>query len=651
MMRPSTLLKSLAAFAVATALASCAGGSEWSRLVQWKDYTLRSLPERASFPGEGAVILLDEGRMEPFGSGVLGYTVFEQHRIVRFFDTRGERFANVVLPYSPTSQIEDLQARTITPSGTIVPLRPEDVHDVSLYPEFVFFSDQRAKIFTMPAVEPGVVLEYRYRMRVRNRTVWHGWRFQHEVPTLISRFTMLVPSEWPVSFRTYGIELEPEIQHVPNGFKSTFRWEARDVPGLQRETGMPPASERFERLAIAPLGFTTWNDVAAWYRTLSEPSEEDESGIPALVDSLLVGVSDKEARMRIIYEWVRDHVRYLAVEIGIGGYQPHAARAVCANRYGDCKDMATILSAMGEAAGVRVHQVLISTWQNGTPDTSLPSPYQFNHAISYAPDLGQGRWMDATAKGTPYGELPWYDQGVPVLVVDDDGTATILVTPIAEPSANRERVTWTVSLDDHGQAQVQARTELTGALASEARDELAFASEQERKRWVEARLPPETASSAIVDSFSLGGLEPVEDPLSIEMAFSAPVFAVPEDGVLRFRPGMMIASGLPDLFRAESRAHPVRLRFGMQRELLLELTLPPDWHIAGDFQTDSTGSPFGWWRTEVAATPRGARIHRLVSLEGGEIAPSDYGAYKEFLDTLRRSEFRTVTLAPHSAAR
>jgi hypothetical protein len=89
----------------------------------------------------------------------------------------------------------------------------------------------------------------------------------------------------------------------------------------------------------------------------------------------------------------------------------------------------------------------------------------------------------------------------------------------------------------------------------------------------------------------------------------------------------------------------------MQRELLLELTLPPDWHVAGGIRTDSTGSAFGWWRTEVSPTARGAHIHRVVSLEGGEIAPSAYVAYKEFLDTLRRSELRTVTLAPDPAGR
>ena len=350
-MRRIALLNGSRALLAAFLLSSCGGGSPWWQTIQWEDYTFESLPQSEAFPGEGAVILLDEGRMETFGSGVLGYSVFEQHRIVRVFDVRGEHYANIVLPYGSSSEIDEIQARTITSSGAVVPLRKEDVHDVSLYPNFVFFSDQRARIFTMPAVEPGAVLEYRYRIKVRNRTVWHGWRFQSDAPTLISRFTLVAPAEWPISFRTYGIELEPEIERLPSGFKSTFQWEARDLPGLVAEPGMPPASERLARLAIAPLGFSSWDDVSSWYRTLSEPRARDDEGIQDLVDSLTAGTSDDDAKMRILYEWVRDHVRYLAVEIGIGGYQPHPSGEICANRYGDCKDMATLLTCDGRCCG------------------------------------------------------------------------------------------------------------------------------------------------------------------------------------------------------------------------------------------------------------------------------------------------------------
>jgi hypothetical protein len=643
-MRGSSTLHGLIALSTVLSLASCAGGSEWWRTVQWEDYTLQRLPQSQSYPGVGAIILLDEGTMEPFGSGVLGYSVFEQHRIVRVFDARGERYANVVLPYGTSSEIEDIRARTITPSGLILPLRQEDVHDVNLYPDFVFFSDQRAKIFTLPGVEPGAVLEYRYRLKVSNRTVWHGWRFQSDVPTLISRFTMLVPSEWPVSFRTYGIEIEPDIRRVPNGFKSTFRWEARDLPAMVNETGMPPASERSARLTIAPLGFKTWNDVAAWYRKLSEPREDDNAGIEFLVDSLIAGVSEPDQRMRILYEWVRDHVRYLAVEIGIGGFQPHRSGEICANRYGDCKDMATLLSAMGDAAGISIEQVLISTWQNGTPDTALPSPYHFNHAISYAPDLRGGLWMDATAKGAPYGELPWYDQGVPVLVVGDDGKATIHVTPRVEPPANSERVSWTASLDDSGRARVRARIVLRGALAMEARDDLTYATEQERRRWIEERLPRECASGAVIEALSMTGLAPVEDSLALEVDFSAPLFAGQEEDALRFRPGMIIASGLPDLFRPGPRQHPVRFRFGMQRELVLDVTVPTGWYVSFSPPADSSITPFGSWSSILSTTPRGLHFRRLVRLKGQEIHPGEYATYRRFLDSLRTSEHQGVIL-------
>jgi hypothetical protein len=108
-------------------------------------------------------------------------------------------------------------------------------------------------------------------------------------------------------------------------------------------------------------------------------------------------------------------VRYIAVEIGIGGYQPHDAEEIVTKRYGDCKDMVTAICALARRADVPVLPVLISTHDNGKPDTTLPSPLQFNHLIAFAPDVREeGVWMDATEKACRFTVLPWYDQATAV---------------------------------------------------------------------------------------------------------------------------------------------------------------------------------------------------------------------------------------------
>jgi hypothetical protein len=629
-------------------LCSCSQQPEWEKSVTWKEFQLAHLPGVKEYPGTGAVILLDEGSMEIVGSGELEVSVYEQHRIIRILTPQGERFANVVIPYGSGSTVDDIQARTITPDSRITVLDEKNVFDVSLYPNFVFFSDQRAKIFTLPGVEDGSVVEYRYKIIIRNRTFWHSWTFQHDVPTVISRFTLVKPSEWEAPYRTYGIDVTPRVTSPPAGFKSQHMWEAKNIAPLPAEIGMPPRNETTDRLAIAPLGFKAWGDVTRWYNRLSAPRMKCGAAAAAFAQQLVAGASSDEEKLRRIFEWVRDRVRYVAVEIGIGGFQPHPADDVFKNLYGDCKDMTTILCALAQEAGVNVHQVLVSTWPNGRPDTSFPSPLQFNHAIAYAPSIGeQGTWMDATEKGCPFGEIPWYDQGLPVLVVGSNGEDEIKITPMADARVNRTVIRWDITLDGDGSGRVRGETSVWGSPAAELREQFTYMSSSARRQWVESHVAAR-CSGARVDSFEIFGEEPVPDSMRIFYSFRSRTVARQRAAGMVFRPGEIIAPDLPEYFTAARRRHPIRFRYGSRTELEVTLRVPEGWDVVQPPEGDSVRSPLGWaeWRWNAG---RGSiTVASSITLFGEEIPAHRYEELQSFLDAVREKGFRELLLGKSS---
>jgi hypothetical protein len=85
--------------------------------------------------------------------------------------------------------------------------------------------------------------------------------------------------------------------------------------------------------------------------------------------------------MRAIAEFVQRDIRYVGIELGIGGFQPHSAADVFAHRYGDCKDKATLMSSMLKGVGVDSYYVIINTRRGAvTPD--MPAHVSgFNHAV------------------------------------------------------------------------------------------------------------------------------------------------------------------------------------------------------------------------------------------------------------------------------
>jgi hypothetical protein len=623
-------------------LASCARGPEWAMRLPAPEADSSGLALLRNYPNANALILLDEGTMEIFGGDDLGFSEFKQHRIVKILTALGQRYANVVIPYSGESRIEGIKARTISASGQVTPLEEKNIFDVSLYPNFVFFSDQRAKLFTLPAVDDGSTVEYEYSVVVRNRTLWHSWGFQNESPTLLSRFTLIKPGEWDIHYRLYGLELEPTVTKAPSGFKSTHVWEARNISPIQAEFSMPPMREQAARLALAPLGFTTWGDVSLWYLGLARSRMKAGPALTTVSLQITQGAENDREKLRRIFEWVRDKVRYVAVEIGIGGYQPHPADEVYTNMYGDCKDMVTILCAMGSAVGLDVRQVLVSTWQNGKPDTSLPSPLQFNHVVTYCSTVGKdGVWMDATEKGCAFGQLPWYDQGLPVLVVGEKGEERLAVTPRAAPEENQEQVEWMVDLLPSGAASINGAMHLRGAVGAELREDLLSASAYERRLWLETFLAKRCAG-ALLDSFQITGVDPVREPLSILFTFRAPFFGTRSDSVMIIHPGMSSSTDLSDYFRSPARKHPIRLHFGVSSELDLTVNLPEGWEQHPIGSQDSVSSSFGLARWSWQTGRRRFTARSSVLLQGEDIPVEKYTLFQKFLDDIKERELRVV---------
>lgn len=613
---------------------SCATHNDWTRLIDWKELTFADLPGFNDYPDAGAIIVLDEGKMEIIGSAELPMSLFERHQIVKILNVRGHRYSNVVIPYTPQSRVERVQARTLSPEGRITVLNPKHIYDVNLYPDYIFYSDHRAKLFTMPAVEDGAVVEYRYRMTIASRSLWPSWNFQNDVPTLKSRFTLVAPAEWELNYKLYDIDLEPIILKAPQGFKSSYTWEANQVPDLKSEFGMPPKKECVARLEIAPAGMKKWDDVAQWYHQLAASQIKAGRNIKELALKLTDGIQSNEDKLKNIYEWVRDHIRYIAVAIDIGGFQPHPAEEVLINRYGDCKDMTTLLCSLAREAGIEANEVLVSTWQNGEPDTSLPSPFQFNHAIAYCPSIGDsGVWLDATAKGCPYHELPWYDQGLPVLVVDKQGTAKLLVTPVTPSDSNRTILDWEVTLPPTGAAMVQGKTLFKGTLATEMREGLANVSPPARRQWLEIDLA-KRCQGVRLDSFQITEPDPVSNQLAVSYKFHTPAFAHELSEAFTFHPIRIMAFDLPDYFRSLKRVHPIQFHSGMFIELNLKVKLPNDWQVITPASSDSIVSSFGTVSWSCIAADSNVQTHITLHLPGKIVDPQHYLDFQNFLDSL-----------------
>ena len=533
---------------------ACAGTHVDSGPVHWPDYLTQPFPTAKEYPDDGAVVLLQQGSLNIFPDQEIPQSQLEFRCIVKIFDERGYDLANVTIPYSSSTKISDIRARTITADGAVVPVAADKIFDVSIYPAFIFYADTRAKRFTFPAVAPECILEYRYTATVQGYTYWDSWSFQSLVPTRLSRYEVTAPSEWPLKWQCSNIDLAPKTTAVPAGFKQTWLWQAADVPPLLPEPGMPAWRDVQPSLLFAPLGMKTWPDLARWFFGLYKDRVQPTAEIRKRVEQLCPSGLPPLQRLRRLYHFVRDEVRYVAVSIGIGGYQPHPAAEVFLNRYGDCKDKVALLQTMAACAGIEVSPVLISTWQNGVLDTTVVSHTHFNHVIARARLADSSMiWMDPTSRFTPFAELPWFDRDRLVYAVAADGNGEWQRTPGQSAADHQWRRCWHMNL---GSENILAtlQSDYAGAAAHEMRTLLQDLHRRERIEYL-AREIKKSFPAAAIDTATIAALDDDELPLSCSVKFRLPLAAEGAVWSLSQFGAMDVATPL-----SERRTYPLQFR-------------------------------------------------------------------------------------------
>jgi hypothetical protein len=573
-----------------------------------------------------------------FPSSEHPFSAYNRFTRVKILNQRGFAFANVLIPYDPESQVSGIRARAILPDGRAVPLSGRDVYDTNLYPDFLFYSDHRAKRFSVPGVEPGSIVEVGWQETLRHFSFWSRWDFQSEFPVLRSILTVRCPNDWDLLWKAYGIEIRPEVEKLPRGMKANHVWKAERLEPFRREPAMPPGGNEAAHLLFSSVGLKTWDDVALWYRSLCAGRLDADAAIRSKTLELAQGADGSRENLRRIFEFVRDRIRYVAVEIGIGGYQPHPAAEVFFNRYGDCKDMAALIVAMAGAAGIEAHPALVSTWQNGPVDTSLVSQAQFNHAIAVAV-LPEGTvFMDATDKDCAFGDVPWYDRDRLVFDVPPAGKAGFVRTPAVGEGRDRLARTWILEADSTGRGRGRVTMTFSGAPAAEMRSRLDRLSGRETREWTAGQLLLRFPAGRC-DSSAVRLLDAPEKPLVLEAWFSQSDFLAPTQDGFAFQPGAIALYDLNLAFSDTSRNFPVAIAFPSVLTDSILLRIPDAWTdaIGPSSGRDSCKAADYEWRLFTDG-PGTVRYVRRLDIRGAGVEPADYPPFRQFVHRVAQAD-------------
>ncbi len=183
--------------------------------------------------------------------------------------------------------------------------------------------------------------------------------------------------------------------------------------------------------------FESTNDLYAWYASLIEEMDNKPEEFKSIVDRLIKDkITDKD-KIKAIYYWVQDNIRYIAYEDGIMGFKPANANDVCKKRFGDCKGMANLTVEMLKLAGYDARLTWIGT-RSIPYNYSIPSLAVDNHMIATVILDGKRYFLDATEKGVAFNDYAYRIQGQDVLIENGDDFI-IDTVPVFDYNYNKEQ--------------------------------------------------------------------------------------------------------------------------------------------------------------------------------------------------------------------
>lgn len=326
------------------------------------------------------------------------------------------------------------------------------------------------------------------------RHFFDTYYFNGYYPAQDVRYEILAPKSFHFNYRTQNIDVKPVISETADG--TLYTWAAHDIPEVSFEYGMPTLDDVGSVLFVSSLD--GWENLVEWYRDIAETKTRGSYEITEQVQQLLDGkehASDEE-KMRAVYDFITENIRYSSIEFRQGAYVPQKARDVLVNRIGDCKDMATLCIAMLREAGLTAHFVLVNTRDEGSNRNALPAVV-FNHCIVAVETSAGLKYLDLTANNYPIGSIPQSDIDAFALVIKPGVTGPTRLPGGGIPRTMTVRMN--LALDAQNGLVGTCATVGTGTAAAAIRDYFRDQPKREQEKQLLESLSHRYAGSGLGD--------------------------------------------------------------------------------------------------------------------------------------------------------
>jgi len=627
-------------------------------------HALVSAPLPAHDEKTDAVLLYSERTVTVLSADKIKITVREAYKILR---PGGREYGTVSASFNSHSKISGMRGWCIPAQGKDYEVKDKEAIEISL-PKIdgsELVSDVKDKFIRIPAADPGNIVGYEYEEEVQPFVLQDIWRFQESSPVREAHYSVQLPAGWEYKATWMNY---PEAKPTQSG--NQVQWLVSDVKGIRPEDDMPPWNGVAGLLVVsfvppsggANKGFQNWKEMGDWEAGLEAGRRDASPEIKQKVAALTASSTTQLGKMQALAKFVQGDIRYVAIELGIGGWQPHPAPEIFTHRYGDCKDKATLMSSMLHEIGVESFYISINTVRGGAAPDRPPMIGWFNHeilavrlpadvkdkslvAVIEHPKLGRLLIFDPTDEYTPFGQLRGELQANHGLLVTPDG-GELLKLPEMPPAMSGIQRTAKLTLNPRGTLSGEVAETRFGDSALWQRVMLKSVTKETDKIKPIENVVANSLSTFQITKANILNLNQTDQPFGYQYSLVAESYAKTAGNLLLVRPRVLGSKSRDLLETKEARKYPVEFDGPSRDTDTFEITIPPGYEVDDLPPPINADFSFASYHSKTEVNGNTLKYTRTYEVKELSVPVSKVDELKKLYRIIASDERNTAVLKP-----
>jgi len=398
-----------------------------------------------------------------------GKGVIKEHSIVTVLNEKAEQEAVLYLSYDKFNSVDNAEMIIYDDNGKIIKkYKKGDMYDRSASDGISIITDDRILVAEHSIAKYPVTVEQITERSMSSFLGLRSWYIQGQ-DQAIQNQTYRVKINPAVGFRyiNKNTTIKPVITKVDD--YDVYQWEVKNLAAIKIEDGavdwkvLPKIMFGTNTFQYAGLAgdISSWDNYGKWQAALNadvnklSPVREEE------IRKMTADIKTDKEKVKFLYEYLQKNMRYVSVQLGIGGFKPFAANFVDQKKYGDCKALSNYMTALLKAVNIPSCYAIVRAEANREPaDPSFPSD-PFNHIIVCVPLKGDTTWLECTSNTQPFGKLGTFTENRNALLVTENG-GKLVNTPKSTIDDNQFTSEVHLALQADGGAKATLKISATG---------------------------------------------------------------------------------------------------------------------------------------------------------------------------------------------